>query len=98
QGELVESGAMSVLSKKYESYKNKVTCIEDNEQIKKRILTLQTFSYIINVSHTYHFTVNNLNKFRRVLFQAALEQDWSITTFHINQAYLEDMFMKAVKA
>lgn len=98
QGELVESGSMSVLRKKYESSKIEVTFMEDNEQIHNALLSLQTVTNVSKVRQTYHLTVNSLNKARQEVFQAALEQDWSITTFHINQASLEDMFMKAVKA
>src|SRR5699024_854433 len=58
QGELVESGSMSVLRKKYESSKIEVTFMEDNEQIHNALLSLQTVTNVSKVRQTYHLTVN----------------------------------------
>src|SRR5699024_5778093 len=89
---------MSVLRKKYKSSKIEVTFVEDNEQIHNALLSLQTVTNVWKVRQTYHLTVNRLHKARQEDFQAALEQDWSITTSHINQSSLEARFMKAVNA
>lgn len=97
RGELVESGSMSVLRKKYESSKIEVTFTEDSADIHDTLLALKSVTDIAKVSQTYHLTVTDLNMARKEIFQIALDQDWSLNTFHINRASLEDMFMKAVQ-
>ncbi|MGM8366010.1 ATP-binding cassette domain-containing protein [Virgibacillus sp. W0181] len=98
KGELVEAGPMSLLRQKYKSSKIELCFTKDNGSISKKLLELGSVTDVTKVRSVYHVTVTNINEARTEILQTALEKDWSLSTFHINQASLEDMFMKVVES
>ncbi|MBP1970594.1 ABC-2 type transport system ATP-binding protein [Virgibacillus natechei] len=96
QGEIVESGSMNTLRQKYQTAKIELEFQSDIGKYKDKIdqLSAITNSYIDR--NVLHVTATDILKARQEIFTAASGGYWPLTSFTLNRASLEDMFMKVV--
>ncbi len=96
QGEIVESGSMNELRKKYQTSKIKLTFENEPEQYQDKVnqLTHVTASSIEN--RLLHVDVTDIKSARKDMLTLASQENWPLTSFTIDRASLEDMFMKVV--
>lgn len=96
-GKLVESGTMNDLRNKYKTTKIE---LQFDNNIEENFALLTGLPSVISgeiVQNTIHFSVKNIETARKELLQSINEHNLSLTNFTINQASLEQMFMKVVK-
>ena len=98
QGELIESGPMSLLREKYQSSKIELHFTEGTEDIQDILLALNTVTAVAKIRGIYHLTVTDIHKAREEILQSVLMHNWTLDSFQINRTSLEDMFMKAVNS
>lgn len=96
QGQIVESGTMNALRQKYQTAEIELEFQDDIEKYKAKIdqLAAITNSYIDR--NVLHITGNDIMKTRQEILTAASQGNWLLTSFTLNRASLEDMFMKVV--
>lgn len=96
QGEIVESGSMEELRKKYQTAKIELTLENDIDLYKQKV---NQFSNVIGVSikkNVLHVDVTNIDSARQEILTVAANEKWPLISFVVNRASLEDMFMKVV--
>lgn len=97
EGKIVESGSMNNLRHKYQTTKIE---LKFDDQLDKYIDILKALSTVQFTSidrSIVHVTVTNIEDARIEILRAASEHNWPLSSFTVNQASLEDMFMKAVQ-
>lgn len=97
-GQIVESGAMDTLRKKYQTEKIELTFDGNPKAFADELHTLETVIAITTKHHTLHITVTNIADARQEILNMATEHHWPFTSFTINRASLENMFVKAVQS
>lgn len=96
EGKVIESGNLVDLRKKYQTEVIEIEFKGDLLMYKSAIEQLSMVSHISVVRGILHITVNSIESARQAIFTLALENSWPLTSFSVNRASLEDMFMKAV--
>ncbi|HLQ71172.1 MAG TPA: ABC transporter ATP-binding protein [Bacillota bacterium] len=96
KGEIVESGLMDTLRRKYQTEKLELTFTENAAHYREKIHKLETVENTDAVGSTIEVHVSDVVLARKEILQVALKEDWPLSGFVIKQASLEDMFMKAV--
>lgn len=95
-GEMIESGSLDVLRKKYKTKQIELTFEGDIQLYKQKIDELPSvISSMIN-NITLHVAVKNMDEAREEILNVIRENKWPLTKFMTNHASLEQMFMKAV--
>ncbi|MUK88336.1 ATP-binding cassette domain-containing protein [Ornithinibacillus sp. L9] len=97
QGEIVESGSMEELRIKYQTAKIEIEFERDIEAFAKKINDLPEVTASNIERNTLHVTASDIQLARQRILEAASNENWPLTSFNINRASLEDMFMKVVK-
>ncbi|SHG78935.1 ABC transporter ATP-binding protein [Ornithinibacillus halophilus] len=95
-GEIVESGSMDELRAKYQTSKIELAFENDLEEYKEKIDQLNIVSDSMIERGLLHVTASDISQARKAILETASQEDWPLTTFTINRASLEDMFMKVV--
>jgi len=95
-GQLVESGSIKQLRKKYQTEKIELQFDGKLENYIENINKLPHTLASIIVRDTLHVTVSEVNAARNEIMKLVYENKWPLTSFNINQASLEQMFMKVV--
>ncbi|WP_047984626.1 ABC transporter ATP-binding protein [Ornithinibacillus californiensis] len=98
QGHIIESGSLSELRKKYQTTVFELQVEDDINSYQDKIDALQSISSTKIERNMMFITVSDINHAREEILAVATEENWPITTFSINQASLEDMFMRVVKS
>lgn len=96
QGEIVESGEIDTLRKKYQTTTIELGFDHDLEWYQSKI---DAFDFVTNSSihrNGLHISVTNISLAREHLLTIAAEEKWPVEYFIVNKASLEDMFMKVV--
>lgn len=96
QGEIVESGEIDTLRKKYQTTTIELGFDHDLEWYQSKI---DAFDFVTNSSihrNGLHISVTNISLAREHLLTIAVEEKWPVEYFIVNKASLEDMFMKVV--
>lgn len=97
KGKMVESGSMATLREKYKTSKIELVFSEHDRNYKEKLATLSTVLDITITRHVHHITVTDIAKARKEILTHAANEDWSLTSFTINRASLENMFLKVVQ-
>lgn len=97
KGEIVESGSMNDLREKYQTAKIEIGFQENLEAYKTKLAEIAEINDCYIERGLIHISSTNIPLTRQSILTIAAAEDWPITTFTINRASLEDMFMKAVK-
>lgn len=98
EGKLVESGTMQTLRKKYQTATIAVSFEENIEDFEKQIKQINGVVSTHIQRQIIHLSVEDVELVRAEILQKALDENWPLTHFSVDEASLEDMFMKAVNA
>src|SRR5699024_6837775 len=94
EGKLVESGTMEALRKKYQTATIAVSFDGDLTYYESLLKGMDG----IHSSHIQrtkiHLSVEDIAQAKEVILKKSIKENWPLTHFSINQASLEDMFMK----
>ncbi|SET71062.1 ABC-2 type transport system ATP-binding protein [Oceanobacillus limi] len=96
QGEIVEAGAMQELRQKYQTAKIEIGFEHSLEDYKGKIEAIPEVNESKIDRDILHVTASDIAIARQKILAAAAKENWPLTTFTINRASLEDMFMKVV--
>lgn len=97
EGKVIESGQLTELRKKYKTEMIVLEFDGDVEYYKQALEHIHVVQNAAIVRNTVHITVENVEEARKVIFTSSNENDWPLTSFSVDKASLEDMFMKAVE-
>src|SRR5690625_520732 len=97
-GEIIETGEIVALRKKYQTSIIELEFQENAIGYMEKIRALQYVSGAYLERSILKISTDNITKARADILQLAAKEQWTLISFHINRASLEDMFMKAVKA
>ncbi|MFD2043390.1 ATP-binding cassette domain-containing protein [Ornithinibacillus salinisoli] len=95
-GEIVESGSMDALRQKYQTAQIEVGFENDLEKYAEKINALPEVDTIQVERNILHVNATDISLTRQKILEVASDENWPLTTFHINRASLEDMFMRVV--
>lgn len=95
-GELVESGTMNKLREKYQTAKIELQFTENITDYNETIKGLPSVINSEIIRNKIHVTVTNMEQARNDIMKCVYKQKLPLTNFRINEASLEQMFMKAV--
>lgn len=96
KGNLIESGTIKGLRKKYQTTMIELEFEQDFMDAKA---ILKTFPSVIDITEKRNIlliSVTSITSARKEILNYVLEHDWPLVNFNVNRASLEDMFMKAV--
>lgn len=97
QGKIVESGSMDELRQKYQTAKIKLTFQNDCNAYQAVINGLPNIINSYIERNELHVTATDISQARQEILKVASAENWPLTSFTLNRASLEDMFMKVVK-
>lgn len=97
-GEIIETGEIVALRKKYQTSIIELEFQENAVGYMEKIRALQNVSGAYLERNILKISTDDITKARADILQLAAKEQWPLISFHINRASLEDMFMKAVKA
>ena len=97
-GDMIESGSMEHLRKKYQTTTIELTFEHDLEKYLEKTKQLTTITAGHIQRETIHATVTDIHEARKEILTIVAKENWPLTQFSINKASLEDMFMKAVNS
>src|SRR5699024_4554569 len=97
QGNLVESGSLHLLRKKYQVATIALEIDGDLTALKEKVEKIEGVTSTHIQRDRLHLAVTSIEEVRDALFEETLGEQWPVTHFSINKASLEDMFMKAVQ-
>ncbi|MBN6205986.1 ABC transporter ATP-binding protein [Ralstonia pickettii] len=96
-GEIIETGAIIELRKKYQTSIIELEFQENPEKFLEEIKALSSISIGALERNILKITAEDIIQARTDILQLAATKHWPLVSFHLNRASLEDMFMKAVK-
>lgn len=97
QGKIVESGSMIELRRTYQTDKIELAFQGDSIAYQAEINELSAVANSHLERNVLHVTATDISQARQEILKAASSENWPLTSFTLNQASLEDMFMKVVK-
>lgn len=98
QGQIIESGSIAELRKKYQTTIIELQVEGDLSLYQEKLNKLETIISTKLERNTLFITASEVKSARDEILATATKENWPITTFSINQASLEDMFMRVVKS
>ncbi|MBC5636140.1 ABC transporter ATP-binding protein [Ornithinibacillus sp. BX22] len=98
QGQIIESGSIAKLRKKYQTTIIELQVEGDLNLYQEKLNNLETIISTKQERNTLFITASEVKSARDEILATATKENWPITTFSINQASLEDMFMRVVKS
>ncbi|WP_405099811.1 ATP-binding cassette domain-containing protein [Oceanobacillus sp. FSL H7-0719] len=96
-GEIIEAGAITALRKKYQTSIIELEFQSSPEAFIQEIRKLPSVSTTFAERNVLKITAEDIALARADILQLAATKQWPLTSFQLNRASLEDMFMKAVK-
>lgn len=96
KGEIVESGSMVDLRKKYQTEKIELEFQNESVAYQSKVDELPSIVNSYVERNILHVTATDIEKARQEILTAASAGNWPLTSFTLNRASLEDMFMKVV--
>lgn len=96
-GKVIESGSIESVRNKYKTEQIELTFSDPTIDYEEMLAELKQVNAIKMIRGVYHLRVTNIPKARKEILHLTMENNWELTSFHINQASLEDIFMKAVQ-
>jgi len=98
EGKLIESGSILELRNKYQTTVIELQFQNDLQNYQEKVDTLPSIINSTINRNTLHVTVTDSIQARKEILSAASTNNWNLTGFSINQASLEDMFMKVIQS
>jgi ABC-2 type transport system ATP-binding protein len=95
-GEIIETGEILELRKKYQTSVIELELQEDAIAYLEKIKSLDSISGAYLERNTLKVTAEDIQKAREAILTLAVKEHWPLISFNINRTSLEDMFMKAV--
>ncbi|WP_042142102.1 ABC transporter ATP-binding protein [Paucisalibacillus sp. EB02] len=95
-GKLIESGPLIDLRKKYQTTVIELQVEDDIQPYQEKVEALEGVSNTKVERDSLFITTSDMNKARKNILTIATKENWQVTTFSINKASLEDMFMRVV--
>ncbi|WP_369693703.1 DUF4162 domain-containing protein [Lentibacillus sp. CBA3610] len=89
---------MEALREKYQIAKIELSFDGNLRDYQKKVEALSAVTACYTDQSRLHVTVEDMAEARRHILAAASAEEWPLTSFSINRASLEDMFMKAVNS
>jgi ABC-2 type transport system ATP-binding protein len=96
KGEIVEQGSIMELRKKYQTSVIMLEFQEDAAIYQGKVNALTSVSNSFIERDVLHVSVSDITKARQEILAQATKENWPLTSFTLNRASLEDMFMKVV--
>lgn len=96
-GKVLEADSMMNLRATYQTAMIEVSLQGDLGQYEQALLQLDTVVEIHIIRDMLHVSVTDIEAARSEILNKAVAENWPLTSFAINRASLEEMFMKAVK-
>ncbi|SFB16737.1 ABC-2 type transport system ATP-binding protein [Lentibacillus halodurans] len=97
-GRIVESGSMDELRSQYQTAKMELGFDGNLDDYQKKVVAMPAVTTCYIDRNLLHVTVTDIGAARLQILTAASTEQWPLTSFAINRASLEDMFMKAVNS
>jgi ABC-2 type transport system ATP-binding protein len=97
KGKIVESGTMDALREKYQTASIALIFQGDVNVYQAKIDALPCIENSYVDQQVLHVNTTDINQARHDILYAAAIGGWPLTSFTLNRATLEDMFMKVVK-
>ncbi|WP_026908247.1 ABC transporter ATP-binding protein [Paucisalibacillus globulus] len=95
-GKLIESGSLIDLRKKYQTTVIELQVEDEIQLYQEKVVAIDGVSNAKVERDTLLITATDMKKAREGILTLATKEKWQITTFSINKASLEDMFMRVV--
>lgn len=95
-GEIIESGSMKDLREKYQTSSIKLEFQTGMEKYQEKLLSLESVNDSYMSRNILHVSTDNLDEARQEILSLAGKENWPLTSFAIDRASLEDMFMKGL--
>ncbi|RDW17454.1 ABC transporter ATP-binding protein [Oceanobacillus chungangensis] len=96
KGEIVEKGSIIDLRKKYQTSIIMLEFTEDVEKYQGKVNTLTSVRNSFIERDVLHVSVSDFSEAKQEILAIAVKENWPLTSFTLNRASLEDMFMKVV--
>ncbi|MEF2292334.1 ABC transporter ATP-binding protein [Virgibacillus dokdonensis] len=96
KGEMIESGKMKDLRQKYQTTKITLQFSENQAFYQKKVAALHHVKSTLLEKDTVQVIANNIETAKQEILQQAVDEKWPLLAFKLEQATLEEMFMKAV--
>ncbi|MBM7601952.1 ABC-2 type transport system ATP-binding protein [Virgibacillus halotolerans] len=97
QGKIVESGTMAELRKKYQTAKIELEFQHDSIPYQAKVNAMASIESSYVDQNMLHVNAIDITQARQDILHVASAENWPLTSFSLNRASLEDMFMKVVK-
>lgn len=98
EGQIVESGSMNELRRKYQTSKIELGFHNESETYQSKIGNLPSVENCYLERSAIHVTAKDIDLARKEILAAAANEGWPLTDFSVSRASLEDMFMKVVNS
>lgn len=95
-GKIIESGDIATLRKKYQTSIIELTFEDIHENISDKINALPSVTNSFVERNTYKVTAANIEQARIELLALITKEQLPLTSFEVNRASLEELFVKAV--
>lgn len=96
KGEIVESGSMVELRQKYQTDKIELEFQGESAEYHAKVIALPSVINSYTERSSMHITATDIIQARKEVLAKASKENWPLTSFTLNRASLEDMFMKVV--
>lgn len=96
KGEMIESGKMKDLRQKYQTTKITLQFSENQAFYQKKVAALPHVKSTLLEKDTVQVIATNIETARQQILQQVVDEKWPLLAFKLEQATLEEMFMKAV--
>lgn len=97
EGNVIEDNSMTALREKYKTSVIELTFSENREVYLEQVRAFPFVHHVQVIRGTFHLAVNDIASAKTAILSKAVEMAWPLTSFRINYASLEDMFLKAVE-
>ncbi|MUV38700.1 ABC transporter ATP-binding protein uup-1 [Lentibacillus sp. JNUCC-1] len=98
KGQMVESGSLATLRKKYQTTKLELSFDTDPAPFQTLVNQLDSVENAYVDKDMLHVIAHDIEAARAGILTKAAAENWPLTYFSINRASLEDMFMRVVTA
>jgi ABC-2 type transport system ATP-binding protein len=95
-GEIIESGSLQELRRKYQTAVIELSVEDDLKLYHEKITSIPVVSQTNIERDILYITATDIKTARENILAMATRENWPITRFSVNQASLEDMFMRVV--
>lgn len=96
KGQIIESGTLQELRNKYQTTVMALQVEDDIREYQDKVASIEHVTNTKIERGNLYISSRDIKKARKSILSLATQENWPITSFSIDQASLEDMFMKVV--